>query len=83
MIKWLRARSTHERWLLALIVLLLAGVITRWTFVKTEVAEAIRARFSTPTEQTSPTGQTEPTGQTTPLGNEPGQTAPTGDTLTD
>jgi hypothetical protein len=40
--------------MIALIGVLLVGIAVRWSFVKTEVATAIRERFTAPTEQTSP-----------------------------
>ena len=51
MIKWLKARSTQEKWMLGLIVVLLAGIAVRWAWVKKEAADAFRERFSVPTEQ--------------------------------
>lgn len=54
--KWLRERSTQEKLMLALAVLLLVGIIVRWAWVKDEVTEAVRERFTAPapasTEQT-------------------------------
>ncbi len=54
MIKWLKERSTQEKWMMALIAMLLVGIVVRWTFIKTEVGEALRERFTSPTEQTAP-----------------------------
>ncbi len=53
MLKWLRERSVQEKWMLALIVVLLVGVVVRWAWVKREAGEAIKQRiehFVPPTE---------------------------------
>ncbi len=52
MIKWFKARSTREKWMLGLIVVLLIGIAVRWAWVKKEAADAFRERFTAPTEQT-------------------------------
>jgi hypothetical protein len=49
---WFRERSTQEMWMLALIVVLLAGIVVRWAWVSSEVAGAFRERFTAPAEQT-------------------------------
>ncbi len=53
MLKWLRNRSPAERWMLALIAVLLIGIAVRWAFVKKEAGEAIRDRI----EKFQPPGQ--------------------------
>ncbi len=53
-LKWWRERQTQEKWMIALIAMLLIGIAVRWTFIKTEVGDALRERFTTPTEQTAP-----------------------------
>ncbi len=52
-IKWLKERSTQEKWMLALIAMLLVGIVVRWAWVSSEVAGAFRERFSAPTGQTA------------------------------
>ncbi len=52
MIKWFKKRSTQEKWMLALIVMLLIGIVVRWAWIKKEAGEAFRERFTAPTEQT-------------------------------
>lgn len=55
MIKWLKERSPQERWMLALIVVLLVGVGVRWAFIKKEAGDAFRQRiehFKVPDEGT-------------------------------
>jgi hypothetical protein len=67
--RWWSERSTQEKWMVALIIVLLIGIAIRWTWVSSEVAGAWRDRFTAPTEQVVPTEQTEqvaPTGQTSP-----------------
>ncbi len=54
-IKWLKARSTQEKWMLALIAMLLVGIVVRWAWVSSEVAGAFRERFTAPAEQVEPT----------------------------
>lgn len=54
-IKWLKARSTQEKLMLALIVALLVGIAVRWAWVSGEVAGAFRERFTVPAEQVAPT----------------------------
>ena len=54
MIKWWRERPTQEKWMIALIAILLVGIVVRWAWVSSEVAGAFRERFSAPTEQTAP-----------------------------
>ena len=54
MIKWWRERSTQEKWMIALIAMLLVGIVVRWAWISQEAAAAFRDRFS-PTEQTAPT----------------------------
>jgi hypothetical protein len=51
MIKWFKERTAQEKWMLALIAMLLVGIAVRWTVLKTEVADAFRDRFSAPTGQ--------------------------------
>ena len=46
MVKWWRGRSTQEKWMIALAVLLVVGIVVRWTWVSGEAAEAFRERFS-------------------------------------
>jgi flagellar biosynthesis/type III secretory pathway M-ring protein FliF/YscJ len=46
MIKWWKERSTQERWMLALIVVLVIGIIVRWAWVSDEISNAVRERFS-------------------------------------
>ena len=49
-VKWFRERSTHEKWMIALIAVLLVGIVVRWAWVSGEIAGAFRERFSAPTE---------------------------------
>lgn len=49
-VKWWRERSTQEKWMIALILMLLIGIAVRWAWVSGEVAGAFRERFSAPTE---------------------------------
>jgi hypothetical protein len=51
MIKWFKERSTQEKWMIALIAMLLLGIAVRWSFIKSEVSSELQRRFSTPTEQ--------------------------------
>ena len=55
MFKWWRARPAQEKWMIALIAMLLAGIVVRWAWVSSEAANAFRERFSPPAEQTIPT----------------------------
>ncbi len=48
---WWRERSSQEKWMIALIAMLLVGIVVRWTWVSSEVAGAWRERFTLPTEQ--------------------------------
>ncbi len=50
-LKWWRGLSTHEKWMIALIAMLLVGIVVRWTWISSEVAGAWRERFTLPTEQ--------------------------------
>ncbi len=52
--KWWRERSTQEKWMIALIAMLLVGIAVRWAWVSSEVAGAFRERFSPPAELTAP-----------------------------
>jgi hypothetical protein len=52
MIKWWKARSTQEKWMIALIAMLLLGIAVRWSFIKSELSGELQRRFSVPTEQT-------------------------------
>jgi predicted negative regulator of RcsB-dependent stress response len=48
---WFKKRTPHEKLLLALIVILLVGIVVRWTWVKKEAGDAFRHRleyFSNP-----------------------------------
>jgi hypothetical protein len=45
---WLRGRSPQEKWMLALIVVLVIGVVVRWAWISDEVMQALRERFSFP-----------------------------------
>jgi flagellar biosynthesis/type III secretory pathway M-ring protein FliF/YscJ len=45
-LKWWRERSTQEKWMIALIGVLIVGIIVRWAWVSDEVAGAFRERFS-------------------------------------
>jgi hypothetical protein len=45
MIKWWKARSRQEKWMIAIIVMLLVGVILRWGYVKSEAGEAFKQRI--------------------------------------
>jgi hypothetical protein len=45
MIKWWKARSRQEKWMIAIIVMLLIGVVVRWGYVKREAGEAFRQRI--------------------------------------
>ncbi len=45
MIKWLKNRTKPEKWMLAMIVILLIAVVTRWGFIKKEAGDAIRHRI--------------------------------------
>jgi cytoskeletal protein RodZ len=58
--KWWSERSAQEKWMVALIVVLLIGIAVRWTWVSSEVAGAWRDRFTAPAEQVAPTEQTAP-----------------------
>jgi hypothetical protein len=51
-LKWWRGLATQEKWMVALIAMLLVGVAVRWAWVSDEVAGAWRDRFTEPTEQT-------------------------------
>ncbi len=53
LVKWIKGMSTQERMMLIFIVLLVAAIITRWGYIKSEAGEAFRQRFDT-TEQTPP-----------------------------
>ncbi|MDR2882542.1 MAG: hypothetical protein LBU98_01985 [Alistipes sp.] len=57
MSRWWRERPAQEKWMIALAVLLIIGIVVRWTWVSGEVAGAFRERFSAPapTERTVPT----------------------------
>ncbi len=46
MLKWWSERSTQEKWMVALAVLLVVGIIVRWAWVSSEVADAFRERLS-------------------------------------
>jgi predicted negative regulator of RcsB-dependent stress response len=46
MIKWWKERSPQEKWMLALIVVLVIGIAVRWAWVSEEVTNAVRERFS-------------------------------------
>ncbi|MDR1671093.1 MAG: hypothetical protein LBR57_01065 [Alistipes sp.] len=48
---WWRERSSQERWMMALIALLLVGIALRWAWVSSEVSGAFRERFSAPSER--------------------------------
>lgn len=43
--KWLKERSRQEKWMLALIVVLLVGVIVRWGFIREEAGKAFQDRI--------------------------------------
>lgn len=45
MIKWFKERSKQEKWMLALIAVLLVGVVVRWGFIKKEAGDAIKSRI--------------------------------------
>ncbi|MFI3331415.1 MAG: hypothetical protein R3Y38_06380 [Rikenellaceae bacterium] len=42
---WLKKRSTSEKVMLGLIIMLLIGVLSRWEFIKKEGGEAIKNRI--------------------------------------
>lgn len=61
MIKWLKERSAPEKWMLALIAMLLIGIALRWTFVKKEAGDAFHRRiehFSPPEKGSDPAPDT-------------------------
>ena len=45
MIKWFKERTRQEKWMLALIAVLLIGVVVRWGFIKKEAGDAFRHRI--------------------------------------
>lgn len=45
MLKWLKARTRQEKWMIAVIVMLLIGIALRWGFIKKEAGEAVRDRI--------------------------------------
>ncbi len=45
MIKWLKNRTRQEKWMLAIVIVLLIGVIVRWNFFKKEAGDAFRHRI--------------------------------------
>ncbi len=56
--KWWRERSTQEKWMIALIGMLLVGIAVRWSWVKSEVTDAVRERFTPQTGQQAPASET-------------------------
>ncbi len=44
-IKWFKERSTQEKWMLALIAMLLCGIVVRWAWIKSEAVDAFRERI--------------------------------------
>jgi hypothetical protein len=57
---WWRGRSVQEKWMLALIAVLVIGIAVRWAWISSEISTALRERFSDPAEQTTPAEQTSP-----------------------
>jgi Flp pilus assembly pilin Flp len=51
LLNWWRERPTHEKWMIALIAVLMVGIAVRWTWVSGEIGGAFRDRFTAPTEQ--------------------------------
>lgn len=45
MIKWLKERTKHEKWMLAMIVVLIIGIVVRWGFIRSEAGEAFKSRI--------------------------------------
>ncbi len=48
MLKWWRARTTQEKWMMALMVVLIVGIAVRWAWISSEAAGAFRERFTMP-----------------------------------
>jgi hypothetical protein len=54
LLNWWRERSPHEKWMVALIAMLLVCIAVRWTWVSSEIGNAFRERFTAPAHQTAP-----------------------------
>lgn len=48
---WFRARSTQERMMIVVILLLAVMIATRWGYISMTAGNAIKERFAHPTEQ--------------------------------
>lgn len=51
LLSWWRARSLQEKLMLLSIVLLLAAVLTRWSFISRVAGDSLRRRFVPDTVQ--------------------------------
>ncbi|MDR2912111.1 MAG: hypothetical protein LBV38_02260 [Alistipes sp.] len=49
MLKWFRGLAPQEKWMVALIAMLILGIVVRWAWVSGEIVEAVRDQFSAPT----------------------------------
>jgi hypothetical protein len=45
MIKWFKARSRQEKWMIILLVVSIIAVIMRWGYIKQEAGAAFRQRI--------------------------------------
>lgn len=45
MFRWLKERTKQEKWMIAIILMLIIGVILRWGFIKKEAGDAFKSRI--------------------------------------